>query len=131
MVHYEYETEARLMLNAPLYEAPGDRHGAATGRIHRPRPKASRQKLPGRSLHAERKAAEKAATAKVKPLTLDSFKVFAAQAAEVEAQRANGTRREQLLRQGAVDYKWFLNSASGEAEYRAYTDPYGIAWEER
>ncbi|OBK53147.1 hypothetical protein [Mycobacterium kubicae] len=123
--------EARLMLHAPLYEAPGARHGAAQGRVHRPRPKASRQRLPGRSIHAERKAAEKAATAKARPLTLDSFKIFAAQAAEVAAQHAAGTRKEQQLTSGAVDFKWYLNHTTGEAEYRAYKDPYGIAWEER
>ncbi|MBX9638494.1 MAG: hypothetical protein K2X97_01820 [Mycobacteriaceae bacterium] len=131
MVHYEYETEPRLMMNAALFEAPGQRHGAATTRIHRPKPKASRQRLPGRSVHAERKAAEKQATEKAKPLTLDSFKRFAAQAAEVEAQRAAGTRKEQQLRAGATDFKWYLNHQTGDAEYRAYMDPYGVAWEDR
>ncbi|CAM3399945.1 hypothetical protein BST27_29235 [Mycobacterium intermedium] len=130
MVHYEYETEPRLMLHAALFEAPGARHGAATGRIGRPRPKASKPRLPGRSVHAELEAAERAAEAKARPLTMDSFKRFAAQAGEVERQRAAGTRKEQLLRQGAVDFKWYLNP-QGEAEYRTYTDPYGIAWEER
>lgn len=125
------EREARLVLNAPLYEAPGARHGAAQGRVVRPKPKASRPRMPGRSVLAELRAAEKAATAKARPLTIDSFLVFANQAAEVAAQRTAGTRKEQQLTSGAIDFKWYLNNLTGEAEYRSYTDPYGIAWKER
>ncbi|OBK29526.1 hypothetical protein A5634_18130 [Mycobacterium asiaticum] len=116
----EHEREPRLMLNAALYEAPGARHGAATGRVHRPKPKASRQRLPGRSIHAERKAVEKAATEKARPLTLDSFKVFAAQAAEVAAQIASGTRKEQTVEQGADVFEWYVDRKTGATEYRRY-----------
>jgi hypothetical protein len=125
------DREPRQHLNAPLFEQPGQATGSVNRRTQRPRAKATPaadQRLPGRSMRAERAAADKAATPA--PLTLASFAKFAQQAAAVEAQRAARTRKEQELTSGATDYKW-VYFKGGHCEYRAYTDKWGTAFEQR
>jgi hypothetical protein len=124
------ESEERVQLHKPLFEAPGARHGAAQGR---PRGgsnlKASESKLPGRTLRAERREADaKAATRETPEQRAARIRALMTTA---QLDSLSPTRKRQELVQGAVDFRWKVDKETDEATYVAFVNKSAIAFEDR
>lgn len=111
------ESEERLQLNVPLFEAPGARHGAAQGRPHSPKVWARRdQRLPGRSMRAERRDADRQAAAGSMTAAEQLAKMMS-MVTSGELDLRNPTRKRQEMAHGATDFRWDYKTG----EYVRYT----------
>jgi hypothetical protein len=123
------DREERMQLNKPLFEAPGQRHGTAQHKPHAPKAWARRdERLPGRSMHAERKEADKkAAAAQAETLDERLARIKALASKKDLEKRAAGRKRQGLVdtaRPGVWELQSWMDGGARCPDER-------IEWEQR